>query len=703
YLGGDDVVWQLLQQWRLARAEVGAGHIPLWNPYLFAGVPLLANPQPAFFYPPNWILFVAQLPLNVGLAWLSAFHLGWIALGMYLWARGADMRPSAASVAAATLAYSGFIAVRIADGHPNFVATLSWLPWAMIAARRLYQEPGWRAMIVGALPPAFALLAGNPAGALLVAGLPALWLVSELIQPNSRWRATGWWTASWFFAAGLTAVQLLPAAQLILRSTRVAGADAGFSAEFALPAPHLISLIIPNFFGEPVRTGYWGEGRHTEFILYPGLVALALATIAVRARGRNRRVRFWLGVAVVSLLLALGPVGGLHTLAVRLLPPLQLVRAPARFGYWSIFALAALAGMACEDGIAGLPKWVHRGALSLALAFAMAGFAAIAVFRVGGLPNPDRIYHLGSAVLRSALILALIGALFLWRAHRRPRARLFASAALFLTLMDLWGYGVPILRTTREEYDLTWREAAPQIESGGRVLPWGLFLFFQNGGMNYGIPSIFGYDPLVPADYDAFTDVVPDPRARTFDLLHARYLIAHADQDFGAAAQPSFIAAVGDYALFERAEYMPRAWVVSELVVVPAEEQPATVNGSQFNASETGVVAAAPDCPASSGKAEVTVLTDEPGRITMRVTAANPGILILSEQYYPGWRAIINGAPQATFPIDGVLIGTCVPAGQSAVRLAFAPLIVTVGALLTAITFLIGAVVYLRTNRAHAL
>ena len=87
YLGGDDVVWQLIQSWRLAKSELAAGQLPLWNPYLFAGTPLLANPQPAFLYPPNWILLLPGLPLNVGLSWLSAFHLAWLLGGMYVWAR----------------------------------------------------------------------------------------------------------------------------------------------------------------------------------------------------------------------------------------------------------------------------------------------------------------------------------------------------------------------------------------------------------------------------------------------------------------------------------------------------------------------------------------------------------------------------------------------------------------------------------------
>ena len=486
-----------------------------------------------------------------------------------------------------------------------------------------------------------------------------------------------------------------------MQSARVAQADGAFAGEFALPVPHLISILIPNFFGEPVHTGYWGEGRHTEFILYPGLAALILASSSVRAGSfstvnidQRRKTTFWVIVGLLGLLLALGPAGGLHTLAVQLIPPLRFIRAPVRFGFWFIFAVAALAGWGL-DGLQVATKlptrvliWSGIGAGVLGLI----GLTALLAFRLEFVPNADRLYHTGAASLRSAFVSGLSSFVLSWIVRSVPR--FIPLAAVCLVLSDLWGYGVPQLRLISEGYDSTWAKAAEAVESNDRVLPWGLFLFFQNGGMDHAIPSVFGYDPIVLDRYEQFTSSVPDPRARTFDLLNARYLLAHADEDFGEVAQPKFIAPAGDYALFERADYMPRAWLVGGFDAGRTpEEQIAFIHSPDFDPRTTAVLARPPDCEiAADSAAQVRVSRYDPGRIDLVVESSVPGILLLSEQYYTGWQVHIDGQPAEIFPVDVVLQGVCTPPGVHQVEFRFVSGIVWLGFTVTVLSILLGAV-----------
>lgn len=85
---------------------------------------------------------------------------------------------------------------------------------------------------------------------------------------------------------------------------------------------------------------------HDRGALFPGVLALVLAGVALRASGAPRGVRRMLvAVAAVAGLLSLGPLTPVYEWAYHLIPPFQTLRAPSRFGILAVFAVAALAGI----------------------------------------------------------------------------------------------------------------------------------------------------------------------------------------------------------------------------------------------------------------------------------------------------------------------------------------------------------------------
>jgi uncharacterized membrane protein YfhO len=88
-------------------------------------------------------------------------------------------------------------------------------------------------------------------------------------------------------------------------------------------------------------------------------------------------------------------------------------------------------------------------------------------------------------------------------------------------------------------------------------------------------------------------------------------------------------------------------------------------------------------------------------RMALDVRAASRGLLVLSENYYPGWRAAVNGRPAEIYKVDGALRGVVVPPGSSRVTLDYAPASVYLGGVLTLATFLgvAAAWFYGRRNR----
>lgn len=699
YLGGEDVPGQLAPMLRLALDEVRAGRLPLWNPYLASGLPLWANPQLGLLYPPNWLLLI--LPLNVGLGWIIAWHVFWAGMGMYVWARGQAIGSGGALFAALAFAFSGFVIVRAIDGHPNFIATLSWLPWCMAALEHSLKTRSLTSALLLGIALAFAIYAGNPAGAFLIAALASGWTLAEMIGPRDP-ALSGWqrWIEPMrplllggLVAAGLSAAQLLPAAELIVLSARGSSQAYEFASQYHLPLAHLITMLVPDFFGEPVALGYWGQWRHTEMVVYAGLLTLVLAGAAGAFGWQTRKVRLWWLVAIIGLILALGPAGGLHYLAYRLIPGFSLVRAPVRFIAWWLLAIASLTGWALDQMAHCRRSW---GKLSTVIAWSSLPLAmsvvAFGLYTLG--PGDDaRAYHIGAGLLRLSLFAGLAGLLVTQRAQFS--APLFTTLALGLLLIDLWGYGLRERRLIDDAMlqEPTWPQAASLIASSPdpappRALTWGVTLFQQDVGMDVGVANAGAYDPLIPADYQRFIDSVPDPRATTFDLLSADYLLIPPDHAWRDDASLELLGQAGNYALYRRLNTLPRAWIVATArPVANLAEALAAIHAPDFDPRAEAVLTNASCSAGSGGTARLTSFS--PSQVEL--TAEGSGLLVLSEAWYPGWRALLNGQPAAVLRADGVLRGVCLPAAQGPHRLVivFDPPLVKAGLGITLVSVML--------------
>ena len=705
YLGGGDVTSFLLQGLRLARSEALAGRLPLWNPYLASGLPLWANPEYGLLYLPNWIMLV--LPIHTGLSWLAAFHLFWAGLGLYVWARLHRLGVGGALVGALTFSYCGFVVVRVTEGSPNLIATLVWVPWVLAAVEHSLRRRTIKSALLAGLPLAMGVYAGHPEAGYQLGLLVGLWVLAEMVWPpapvasaRERWGIPlRQLTIAGIAAVGLSAAQLLPTAELILHSVRRGSQGYEFASQYSLPLAHLISILVPNFFGEPVRLGYWGEDWHIEYILYPGLLALLLVGVAIRHGSGERSVRLWLGLTVLGLLLALGPAGGLHRLAYGIMPLFSLARAPARFGFWAILAVASLAAWAV-DYLMRHPgqSWGSRSTLAL-LAGAPVGLSALAFLFYTLTPREDaRAYHIGTGLLAMGLFLGLGGALLLWRPQ--VSARTLAGLAALLTLADLWGYGGRELRLTAEGEATMWARAAALIGDANpspppRVLTFGMNVIFESNGMDVGLASVRAYEQLMLADYQAFVDSVPDPRATTYDLLSAAYLLIPADQEQWRN-EPSlkYVGPADDFALYQRTAALSHAWVAPQTQTARnLSEVLAAIHAPAFNPRAVALVTQEAGCPAGAG-GDATITRFEPDAVAL--TTHGSGLLVLSETWYPGWGATLDGRPVKVLKADGALRGVCVPDGEHTVTFRFNPPSVKWGLGLTGVTIILLAGLFAR-------
>src|SRR5215475_10613209 len=118
----------------LIGALIRNGQLPLWDPYIFCGMPLLAAIQPGALYPPNWLFTVFSPKTAMNLVVITTYHVALI--GAYLYARRIGCNRLGSMIAGIAFAFGGFMTAHL--GHTNLIATGAWLPWVLLALEELY-------------------------------------------------------------------------------------------------------------------------------------------------------------------------------------------------------------------------------------------------------------------------------------------------------------------------------------------------------------------------------------------------------------------------------------------------------------------------------------------------------------------------------------------------------------------------------------
>jgi hypothetical protein len=807
-LAGHDMLAYYYGAWDTVREGLRAGQLVLWEPEIFVGFPFLAQPQQNTFYPPNWINLL--VPTRVGVTWLMVFHVWLAGFGLYLFARRMGARRLPALLGGLGFAYGGLLTGRLWAGHSPVYAVFVWTPLLLAALVWAVERRGWAAAVLAGAPFGLAILAGHiPSflyvGLIWAAFVAYLWLT----RPGARGAVARAAVVSAAVGLALAAVQLVPFLQFSLASGRVASADYAFATDYSFPPAHLITLLVPEFFGEPLRVGYWSVPTFEELTYYAG--GLAVLGIALALRRPTRLTWFYLLLIVGGLWLAFGRYGVLYELAYRFLPPFRLVRAPGRAAFLYLFAASALLAHTLsvwrdlpDDERRRLlrPYWPAAvGLLAVALVAALAATGAV-FMAVHPTDTSGRLWQQIGGYAQAIIVVGVGGAL-IWRylagegpgsrfqvpgadeaapndqrpttndharranppaseaadsadtphhprsahpqmrpaaptndqrptttpaappatppasedadsaiaARHSPRAtrhapRLLALALIVLVLADTWHYAHKMVRLTPSAPDALWVDGLAVVgEPTGRVVPWGVPLFSQNGAIAVGWPSVFGYDSLEPAATMALAASVPDPRSTAYDILGATHVLAGGPLDeFTEGERPlTLLGQQGAAWVYERARPLPLARLVYgvEVIADPAAAV-ARVHEANFDAATTAILADDPGCavgpaPATAGTAEIVARAATQWQIRTRSDAA--GLLVVAENAFPGWQVTIDGQPAEALTAYTAVRAVCVPAGEHLVAWTFRPRVYLLGAAVTLLALVMLVAAYVAVKR----
>lgn len=333
----------------LAAGALQAGRLPFWNPYIFGGLPLAANPQSVLYYPLSLLSWA--LPLSAALSWDFAFHLCWAAWGAALLARRQGLRGVGAALAGGIYALSPFLVYRVYEGIPTLLAALAWAPWCWLF---------WLAADAPLLAVAWALqlFSGHPQFSAINAAGMLLWAA---LRPERKTLA-GRWAVAGLMTVALAAVVWLPLGEFLRHSVR-RGWPEPFTTAYSVELKTLACALYPGVFGDPLRGNY--DGIASVFFetsgVFIGVVGLALAAFGLSRAGAGPFV-----LAAAGLFLAWG--GNNPAYAFLLKGPLGWLRTPARYLFlllWALWLWAAAGWRSISR--AGAPGWLRLAAAAACL------------------------------------------------------------------------------------------------------------------------------------------------------------------------------------------------------------------------------------------------------------------------------------------------------------------------------------------------
>ncbi len=646
-----------------AYVAIRHGRFPEWDPSNYGGMPFAANPQVALFYPGTWILFLANwrrehlsywtlevfVLLHIWIAWMLCFY----------WLRGRRLRTFASACGAAVFAYSGYMMMQLQ--HLGVIVGYSSIPLGLMGIDEADEKASWRPLWKTATASALAFLGGYTPTWFVV----AICFVSYALCRRNGWRALLGCCGAIAASLGLVMIQLLPAIRLSALRVPEARYGLGYS-----DLAFYISYLIPNFynFGPHVDV-LANPGQEYFYLGIPGIVGLLLFLCLRRSSG-NWSAAPVVGMMAICGIVAINPLHVVSSLVLRSTLLGQLCR--------DYYFLAGLSAAAAPLAAIGIDRVLSRPGRSTRM-LSLAVIACLVIFSARLL----RIWKTsdfapGWAGASDVAILAalFLAGLFLLRAQRGFVGAVLCISLLFAIAVDYKVHG------TSKRINGTPDRASPTDGMPGmngdtyRQLTANSIYrvaLDQTGPLpadlrHYGLTTPQGFDPFLTTAYRDFLKTTG-----TF-LSNWDYLVDPAN-DRGLRSL-----GIGYFISSEQGPQFAALNSNPKLRRLAPDDSYYKV---------FAVIDPHPPYGVEDAAADVARVLWEPEHRSFTVKAAAAGKFYLSEQWNPGWSALIDGQPTRIERGNNAFQAIKIPAGQHRIDFAFKDEGLRMGAAISLATILL--------------
>jgi len=680
-----DVIGQMYPWRNLTISTWKIGQIPFWNPYSFAGTPHLANYQSAVLSITNLLFFV--LPFTDG--WSMSVLLQPLLAGifMYLFTRK-FLNSYASIVSSVSFMFCGFLVTWM--GYATLGYAVLYLPLALFALESFFQEGKSRFLVLLAVTIPLSFFSGHfQISIYFLIGVISYLIYKSISSKDKKKIITTFLVM--FFSLFLILPQVLPSLEFYQQSLR----QGIFQAVEVIPWSYLPTLFAPDFYGNPVTRNDW-LGHYAEWNGFIGTIALFLAFLSLKKKN-GRVIFFWL-LGLLALLLTLPtPIGDL---IVFLKIPVISTSAVSRIIVLFSFSLAILSGFGYEQLEIFIKKRDWKFIFSWAVLCAVILLSLwLVVFTKVFLPIDKIATAKSNLYLPTTLFVFLI--LIIVIAFFAPKrfTKIILFSIIILTIFDSYRFAQK------------WQSFDPRnllTPNVGVTEEFKKIQGYERAVGNYGaevsvfykLPSLEGYDALYPKREGEFIaslsdgkfqesarSVVNFPRSGKYtplgvNLLNVAYIV-HKVGDTGKVwtfpywlypmEQFSLIFNDGNYQIFRNNSAFPHVFLVNKYKVVK-NSQDILDNMFSKNTDLKKTVFVEEDPKTTDlGIGEAKIISYTPDKVIIHTISSKKSLLFLSDTYYPGWTAYVDGKLTKIYRADFAFRTIVVPSGYHTIIFSYFP------------------------------
>jgi hypothetical protein len=683
--------------------------IPLWNPFIFGGMPYVAGMHGDIFYPTAWLRYF--LPLDLATNLTFAGHIVLAGISMYALLRRLGLSWTAAVTGGLAYELTGIVSSMVSPGHDGKLFVSALAPFVLLGLLKGIRD-GKKSGYAGAALAIGLAFHGHPQSSSYLLVAAAIWTLFLVFghpggpRGAERWRSLGWTAGAVVVGIGIYAIQLLPALAYVPFSPRADGGPSTgweYMTGFAFPPAELFTTFLPQLNG--IKDAYAGTNVFKDHSEHLGAVVILLAICGVGGQ-RGKRERMALGIiALLFLLVAFGPHTPFYRLWYEFVPMMQKVRAPGMAFFLVALPVCVLAGFGV-DRIRRGEVSVRRIAVGagvfalLGLLGAVGGFDGIARAIAAPQLLENAIRHspdLHAGALRLLLFAAAGGSVLLAIRAGRLRGATAAAALALVVGADLWSvdrhffefngtaesrFGDDEITTTLRKTPLPYRVWDPKGEYYQLEAYRGSWL------MGHDIPQLLGYHGN---ELNYFDETMGGKNAwknqvnlGLLQLFAVRYAVVNDTirvPGFHRVLGPVRTTPGGPGYLFEADTAPPYARLMAAAVKAPDAQVAEVVANLRFPVLAVAIYAdserVTPTAVGSSlpppATATVRVASWQPGKIGIAIDGRDerPLYLVVAENWYKDWRATVDGSPIPALRAQHTLLSVVVPPGAKQVAFEF--------------------------------
>jgi hypothetical protein len=688
---------------------------PAWNPYILGGTPFLESLAGGDSLHPLSVALLLVMETHRALGWKLVIHVFLAGVFMFGWLRVLGVSRGGALVGGTAFLLAPYMVTLVFPGHDGKIFVTAMTPLLFWMGEWSWRRKDLLPPALLGLTVAVTVVSTHFQMAYFLFGAMGAYMLFRAIQVG---REAGWKPAGrgfglfLFFSilgAGAAGVQLLPALEYVTEHSRRAGVTLeappdearAYAASWSLHPEEAVSLVVPEFAGSSVggpawaSDTYWGRNPFKLNHEYLGVVALLLALAGLAAGGPRAGLRWFLvGIGAVMALFTLGAHTPVWRLFYEVLPGINLFRAPSMAIFIAGFAVATLAGM----GVDGIATSTGDGEKRKRILQAVG--AATGLILVGGLLAVSGILfeiwgwvfgaELGAReaaaldmarphIVRGFFVAAFLGgavtAVIYAVVHGVGGGLALGLILAGLVAVDQLRINEPFVRTMDPVRVTVPSPSERFLQERVREEPPFRVLSMVQGGedvnpASFGVELAGGHHPNDLARYRELIGMegggIPEHLARfhpnVLRTLNVRYIL-WPDAQFGPLEGVEPVAqtrTAGGEVWTSVYPYpgLPRARVVGRAHVVPpgaAMERILDVEG--FDPETETILEEQPPIPLSDQEINWSAewIERTPNRLVLEVESSGPGLLVVGDNWFPAWRASVNGADVPILRADHTL------------------------------------------------